>query len=218
MAAASGDTIPAGSVRLRWHRAESDACGRPFPQRRNFMASAILSVIAFLVLIVWRFVFAGRHRGLLARVLAPQQQRQNDLLEEGLHISDPRGVVVITDHRFANSSDGLHFLDRKDRAKTYLRRIAALTGATQTGNAYVLDVGKMRFRVRDRHVSRLRDITDPGCALEETCFYLTHKGMPKAEEIATALLQLTNNPGLFDRWAAQSGAFRADGQAFRPAQ
>jgi len=182
------------------------------------MAPAILSVIAFLVLIVWRFVFAGRHRGLLARVLAPQQQRQNDLLEKGLHISDPRGVVVITDHRFANSSDGLHFLDRKNRAKTYLRRIAALTGATQTGDAYVLDVDKMRFRVRDRSVSRLRDMTDPGCALEETCFYLTHKGMPKAEEIATVLLQLTNNPALFESWAAQSGAFKADGQAFRPAQ
>ena len=181
------------------------------------MAPAILSVIAFLILIVCRFVFAG-HRGFLARVLAPQQQRQNDLLEEGLHISDPGSVVVITDHRFANSSDGLHFLDRKDRAKTYLRRIAALTGATQTGHAYVLDVDKMRFRVRDRYVSRLRDMTDPGCTLEETCFYSVHKAMPKAEEIATALLQLMNNPTLFDRWAAQSGAFKADGQAFSPAQ
>ena len=104
------------------------------------------------------------------------------------------------------------------RAAKYLKRIAALTGATQTGSAYVLDVGKMRFRVRDRHVSRLRDITDPGCALEETCFYPVHRGMPKAEELATALLQLMNNPALFDRWAAQSGAFKADGQAFRPTQ
>ena len=149
------------------------------------MASAILSVIAFLVLIVWRFVFvfASRHRGLLARVLAPQQQRQNDLLEKGLHISDPRGVVVITDHRFANSSDGLHFLDRKDRAKTYLRRIAALTGATQTGDAYVLDVDKMRFRVRDRSVSRLRDMTDPGCALEETAFISRTKECRKRRKL-----------------------------------
>jgi hypothetical protein len=83
-------------------------------------------------------------------------------------------------------------------------------------DAYVLDVGKMRFHVSHRYVKRLRDTTDPECAYEETCFYPVHKGMPKAEEIATALLQLTNNPGLFDCWAAQSGAFKADGQAFRP--
>jgi hypothetical protein len=127
-------------------------------------------------------------------------------------------VAVIAENQFENNSGGLHFLDRKDRAKAYLRRIAALTGATQAGSAYVLDVGKMRFRVRDRHVSRLRDITDPGCALEETCFYPVHIGMPKAEEIATALLQLMNNPALFERWAAQNGAFKADGQAFSPTQ
>ncbi len=182
------------------------------------MASAILSVIAFLVPIVWRFVFAGRHRRPRVRAIALRQQRQNDLLEEGFHISDPGSVAVIAHNQFENNSGGLRFLDRKDRAKAYLRRIAALTGATQTGSAYVLDVGKTRFRVRDRHVSRQRDITDPGCALEETCFYPVHIGMPKAEEIGTALLQLMNNPTLFDRWAAQSGAFKADGQAFGPAQ
>ncbi len=176
-------------------------------------------MIAFLALIVWRFVFAGLQRRPLARLIAPQQQRHNNLLEEGLHISDPGGgVAAIEGNRFANSSDDLDPLDRKVRAKTYLRRIAALTGATQTGNTYVMDVGKMRFRVRDRYVSRLRDVTDPECTLEETCFYSVHKGMPKAEEIATALLQLMNNPTLFDRWAAQSGACKADGQAFSPAQ
>jgi hypothetical protein len=106
-----------------------------------------------------------------------------------------------------------------DRAKTYLCRIVALTGATQMGNGYVLDVGKMRFHVRDRYVRRLRDMTDPECAYEETCFYPVHKGMPKAEEIATALLQLTNNPALFDKWAVQNGlAFKADGQVFTRAQ
>jgi hypothetical protein len=182
------------------------------------MAPAIVSAIVFLVLIVWRFVFAGSHSGPLARAIAPQRQRHSNLLAEGLHISDLGTVAVIAENQFENNSGGLHFLDRKDRAKAYLRRIAALTGATQTGSAYVLDVGKMRFRVRDRHVSRLRDITDPGCALEETCFYPVHRGMPKAEEIATALLQLMNNPALFDRWAAQSGAYKADGQAFSPGQ
>jgi hypothetical protein len=179
------------------------------------MALAILSVIAFLALVVWRFVFAGSHHRPLVRAIA-QQQRHSNLLEEALHISELGGIAVMADGPPENSTDDLDRLGRKDRAKRYLRRIAGLTGATQAGNSYVLDVGRLRFRVRDRYVSRLRDVTDPGCALEETCFYSVHKGMPKAEEIATALLQLMNNPTLFDRWAAQSGAFKADGQALQP--
>ena len=43
--------------------------------------------------------------------------------------------------------------------------------------------------------------------------------MPKAEQIATALLQLTNNPALFDKWAVQGGlTFKADGQVFTRAR
>jgi hypothetical protein len=180
------------------------------------MAPAILSVIAFLALVVWRFVFAGPHRRPLVRAIAPQQQRHGDLLAEGLHILELGGAAVIADGE--NSADDLDRLDRKDRAKTYLRRIVALTGATQMRNGYVLHVGTTRFHVRDRYVRRLRDLTDPKSAYEETCFYPMHKDMPKAEEIATALLQLMNNPALFERWAARSGAFKADGQAFSPAQ
>jgi hypothetical protein len=179
------------------------------------MAPAILSVIACLVLVVWRFVFAGPRRRPLVRAIAPRQQRHSNLLAEVLHISELGGVAVIADGPLENSADDLDRLDRKDRAKRYLQRIVALTCATQVDDAYVLDVGKMRFHVSHRYVKRLRDATDPECAYEETCLYPVHKGMPKAEEIATALLQLTNNPGLFDCWAAQSGAFKADGQAFR---
>jgi hypothetical protein len=92
-----------------------------------------------------------------------------------------------------------------------VRRIVALTGATQI----VLDVGTTRFEVRDRYVRRLRDLIDPKCACEQTWFYTAHKEMPKAEQIATALLQLKNNPALFDGWAAQNHpAFKADGQVF----
>jgi hypothetical protein len=41
--------------------------------------------------------------------------------------------------------------------------------------------------------------------------------MPKAEQIATALLQLKNNPALFDGWAAQKSiALKADGRVFTP--
>ncbi len=182
------------------------------------MAPANLFMIAFLALIVWRSVFAGLHRRPLVRAIVRRQQRHNNLLEGGIHTSDPGGVEVIAGNRFENSSDGVDRLDRKDRAKRYLRRIVALTGATQMDDAYVLDVGKMRFHVRDRYVRRMRDVTDPECGYEQTCFYPVAKGMPKVEEIATALLQLKNNPALFDKWAVQSGAFKADGQAFSAAQ
>jgi hypothetical protein len=158
----------------------------------------------------------GPHRRPLVRAIAPRQQRHNNLLAEGLRVAELGGAAVIADGPLQNSADDLDRLDRKDRARRYLQRIGAVAGATQVDDAYVLDVGKMRFHVSHRYVKRLRDTTDPECAYEETCFYPVHKGMPKAEEIATALLQLTNNPGLFDCWAAQSGAFKADGQAFRP--
>jgi hypothetical protein len=183
------------------------------------MTSTTLALIAFFALVAWRFVFAGLHRRPLFRAIAPQQQRHNNVLEEGLDIADPGGVAVIEGNRFENSSNGLDPFDQKDPAKTYLRRIVALTGATQMDDAYVLDVGKTRFHVRYRYVDRLRDVSDPECAYEETCFYPVHKGMPKAEEIATALLQLTNNPALFDKWAVQNGlAFKADGLLFRRAR
>ncbi len=182
------------------------------------MAPAILSMIAFLALMVWRFVFTGlRHRPLAREIAAPQQQHTN-VLEPGLHILDLARVAVIPNYRFENGSDGVHLITPKVRAKTYLHRIVALTGGTRMGNGYDINVGTTRFHVRDRYVTRMRDVTDPKCAYEETCFYTADKTMPKAEQIATALLQLKNNPALFDRWAAQSGAFKADGQAFSPAQ
>lgn len=182
------------------------------------MAQAILSMIGFIALVVWRFVSAGpRHRPLAREIAAPQQQHTN-VLEQGLHILDLARVAVIPNYRFENGSDGVDLITPKDRAKTYLRRIVALTGATQMGKGYDINVGTARFHVRDRYVSRMRDVTDLKCAYEETCFYSADNSMPKAEQIATALLQLKNNPALFDRWAAQSGAFKADGQAFSPAQ
>jgi hypothetical protein len=182
------------------------------------MAPAILSMIVFLALMVWRFVFAGlRHRPLASEIAAPQPQH-TDVLQQGLHILDLARVAVIPDYRFENGSDGVHLITPKVRAKTYLRRVVALTGATQMGFGYALDVGTTRFHVRNKYVSRMRDVNNPKGAYEETCFYSADKSMPKAEQIATALLQLKNNPGLFDKWAAQSGAFKADGQAFSPAQ
>ena len=179
------------------------------------MAPAILSMIGFIALMVWRFVFAGPHRRPLVRAIAPRQHRRDTILEEIFHISDPGDVAVIGGNRFENSSDSPDPIDRTDCAKAYLRRVVALTGATQMGDGYVLDVGTTRFHVRNGYIRRLRVAADPKSAYEETCFYPVHNGMPKAEEIATALLQLANNPALFDKWAVRNGlAFKADGQVF----
>ena len=183
------------------------------------MALAILSVIAFLALIVWRFVFNGQQRRPVVREIGVPRQQDNSFLEQGLHILNLVGGAVIPDNRFENDSDGLKPVARKYRAQSYLRRVVALTGATLMGSGYVLDVGTTRFEVRDRYVRRLRDLTDPKCAYEETCFYSADKSMPKAKQIATVLLQLKSNPALFDRWAHQCGlAFKADGQVFTHAQ
>src|SRR6266446_441888 len=70
------------------------------------MSPANLSVIALLALIEWRFVFAGLRCRPWVRAISPQQQRHNNLLEEDLRISDPRGVAVIAGNRFENNSDG----------------------------------------------------------------------------------------------------------------
>ena len=175
------------------------------------MVSVILSLIVFLALIVRRFVFAGLEVRPLVREMAAPQQRKNNFLNRV-------GVAAIAGDPFENGSQGVDPFERKDRAKTYLRHIVALTGSTQTGNDYVLDVGTTRFYVRDRYVTRLRDVRDRKCKYEETCFCLPYQIMPKAERIATALLQLRNNPALFDRWAAQIGAVKAAGQVFTCAQ
>jgi hypothetical protein len=81
----------------------------------------------------------------------------------------------------------------------------------QVGNNYVLEIGTTRFHVRDRYVRRLQSVSDPKSEYEETCFCLPYTRVPTAEQIATALLALANNPALFDRWAAQIGAVKADG-------
>jgi hypothetical protein len=179
------------------------------------MVSTTLSLIAFFALIAWRLVFTSLRRRPLARGIAAPQPQHNTFLTPVLNL-ERASTPVITGNRLDNGSADVHAFDRKDRARTYLGRIVALTGAAQMGNAYELTVGKTRFHVRYRYIRRLRDLTDPQGEYEETCFYPAKKEMPKSERIATALLQLKNNPALFDRWAAQSGAFKANGQALRP--
>jgi len=50
-------------------------------------------------------------------------------------------------------------------------------------------------------------------------FALTIPPLRHSEEIATALLQLANNPALFYKWALKNGqAVKADGQLFSRAE
>jgi len=95
------------------------------------------------------------------------------------------------------------------RAVKYLKRIAALTGAQRVnGDSYLLTVGRKHFLVDSKFV---RLIKRDG---KSTCFsVLAVPDIPAAEVVASALLQLKNNPKLFKKWKKQPGyAFKADGQ------
>ena len=162
------------------------------------MAPAILSVTAFLILFVWRVVLSAQQRRPLARGIGARAQ-ENGLLGHGLQILQRTRLVIVGSN---------------DRPRSFLLRIVALTGAKEMGNGYDLNVGATKFHVRDGYVGRLRETSSRKGTYEETCFYCTEKGIPKAEQTASVLLQLKSNPALFDRWAAQCGAFKADGQGF----
>jgi hypothetical protein len=177
------------------------------------MVRAALSLIPFLAVTLRTFVFTGMGREWLVSEIDAPRPLQNGLLEQGLYLLDPVGLTRVAGE-LENRADGADPVDRKYRAQRYLRRIRA----TQMGCAYTLSVGTTRFQVRDRYVRRVQDVANPKCGYEETCFYPAHKEMPKAEQIATALLQLKNNPALFDGWAARNGAFKTDGQVFTRAQ
>jgi len=182
------------------------------------MAPEVLALIPFLALFLWRIMFSGMERGWLLAEHDVLRRRQNDFFGQGFHIIDPARGILVADE-LENPADGADPFDRKYRAQNYLRRIVALTGATQKGNCCFLDVDKTQFCIRSGYVTRLQDVADPKRACEETCFYPAYKDMPKAEQIATALLQLKNNPALFDRWAVErSLAFKADGQVFTRTQ
>jgi hypothetical protein len=98
------------------------------------------------------------------------------------------------------------------RAAKYLERIAALTGAKQDyDGSYRLTAGRRHFLVNSRFVCV---ISDHG---KSTCFsVVTDPDMPSAEVVASALLQLKDNPRLFKKWRKQPGStFKANGKMFR---
>jgi hypothetical protein len=101
-----------------------------------------------------------------------------------------------------------------ERAEEYLKRVAALTGAVQVrGDSYCywLSAGRRNFLVNGKFV---RVISHHG---KSTCFSVAaDPDMPSAEVVASALLQLKNNPKLFKKWRKQPGStFKANGKMFR---
>lgn len=183
------------------------------------MASAIMSslVLALLLgviaLLKWKLTFAGLRRRNLARAGAPEEQTNPPFPYE-FQALGPAGFLRFG-RRPSDNGLGVPRTSKEERAEAFLGRIMVLTGATQVDGAYVLNVGKVQFQLRDRFIRRVQNPKDPKSPYEETCFYLIHNGMPKVEEIATAILHLSTNPGLFDKWALQNGvAFKANGKVF----
>jgi len=99
-----------------------------------------------------------------------------------------------------------------ERAARYLKRIAALTGAKHVqGNSYVLAVARKHFLVNAKFVHLL---SRRG---KSTCFSLiADLDTPRAEIVASVLLQLKNNPKLFKKWRKRPGCpFKANGKSPR---
>ncbi len=98
------------------------------------------------------------------------------------------------------------------RAAEYLKRVARLTGAEHVRDeSYWLRAGRRNFLVDYKFV-RVVSRHD-----KSTCFSVaTDPDTPSAEVIASALLQLKNNPKLFKKWRKQPGCmFKANGKKFR---
>ena len=97
------------------------------------------------------------------------------------------------------------------RAAKYLKRIAALTGAQKVDNGYLLTVGRSQLLLEHKF---LNVTSNPE---NSTCFYVpTNARLPEAEVIASALLQLKNNPKLVKKWRNWRGyIFKANGKMFR---
>ena len=179
----------------------------------------VLVIILILVLMLWRSMFAVLYRRNVLREAAAPHPHCDNTLQRRFRVLERAYAAVIAESGFDTRSDEVCRCDGSSRAKAYLRRIVALTGATQTDEGYFLDVAKTRFHVCDRYVRRLRDLTNPQCGYDKTCFYCVHRDVPREEQIASVLLQLKNAPELFDKWAMHyDRAFKADGQMFTRAQ
>lgn len=98
------------------------------------------------------------------------------------------------------------------RAAEYLKSVARLTGAEHVrDDSYRLRAGRRNFLVDHKFV-RVISHHD-----KSTCFSVaTDPDTPSAEVVASALLQLKNNPKLFKKWRKQPGCmFKANGKKFK---
>jgi hypothetical protein len=162
----------------------------------GFVGVTLLSFV-FLVLI-WGIVFVGSQRLLFGQIIFPERRQLN------------RPVWG-----FFNYLENTCPENVKNKAECYLLRVLAVTNATEMDDGYRLNVGTSTFVVYDRYVRRLHGVKekDAKSRHEGTCFFVPKLGMPRAEQIATVLLMLKNDPTLFDKWAAKNGeSFKADGQ------
>src|SRR5258707_1192617 len=151
------------------------------------VAATLLSCV-FLALIIWGIAFVGSQRWLLVGEIVLQQGRPNNRPAWGFH------------YHFENHSSGAGDNVRA-QAQRYLLRVVALTRARQVDDGdYLLPTGRMRLLVGDKFI---RVSSNQG---ESTCFSVSADwDMPRAELVASALLQLKNNPGLFKQWREMQG-------------
>jgi hypothetical protein len=178
------------------------------------MLIAYLALIFFLALLAWRLGFLALRPRSLARAIDAREQA-NSIVDPCLTILWRSDTEAAANNLSQSGWKGLGTGSKKERAERYLLRIVALTGAVPMGNGYVLDIGATRFHVREGRVGQLRDLNDPDCRYRETCFFVPNREMPKAEQVGAALLQLANNPLLFEKWGVQDGLkIKADGQVF----
>ena len=154
-----------------------------------------LSCVVFVLM--WGIVFVCSQRLFLGEIVLPQRPQHNR-------------PVWFYNYFENNCPENV-----RNQAQGYLLRVVVLTNAAEMGDGYLLNVGTNTFHVRDRYVRRIRGVQDAKSRYEETCFFVPNQGMPSAEQIATALLMLKNDPTLFDKWAVKNGEwFKADGQIY----
>jgi hypothetical protein len=182
------------------------------------MIVAYVSLLSFLPFLMWTLVFLDLRQKTSAGPTGGREQ-PDGVLDPSLRVLSRSDAGSFAYSALQNGWKRVSTSSKKERAENYLRRIVALTGAAPLGNGYVLDIGATRFHVREGRVGQLRDLNDPDCLYRETCFYLPNKDMPRAEQVASALLQLANNPSLFEEWAVQDGLkIKPDGQVFPPVE